>query len=104
MVLPKWGAVIFTNGCFWHGHDCDLFRWPRTRADFWRSKIEGNRQRDARDRCALAAEGWRVLTIWECSIKGIGKLGADIVLPQAADWLGSSASAGEIRGTAHAGG
>src|SRR5688500_15794308 len=48
LVFPRHGAVILVHGCFWHGHDCPLFKWPATRAEFWRKKIEGNRARDAR--------------------------------------------------------
>lgn len=47
MVLPRWRAVIFIHGCFWHAHDCPLFRWPGTRQDFWRQKIGRNQERDA---------------------------------------------------------
>ena len=70
LVLPKYRAVIFVHGCFWHGHDCPLFKWPATRQEFWRKKIEGNRVRDARAIEALRAAGWRVLIIWECAIRG----------------------------------
>lgn len=40
IVLPRYRAVIFVNGCFWHGHDCFSFKWPKTRTDFWQHKIE----------------------------------------------------------------
>ncbi len=46
LALPKHKAVIFVNGCFWHWHNCHIFRWPKTRTDFWRSKIEYNKFRD----------------------------------------------------------
>ena len=46
IVLPSYHAVIFVNGCFWHGHDCVRFKWPKTRTDFWQHKIEGNRSND----------------------------------------------------------
>lgn len=70
IVLPRYRTVIFVHGCFWHGHDCYLFKTPRTRADFWMSKIAGNRVRDERNALSLATEGWRVLTIWECALRG----------------------------------
>ncbi len=100
IVLPRWGAVIFTHGCFWHGHDCELFRWPRTRPDFWKAKIEGNRARDARDRSALAGEGWRVLTIWECALRGRAVPGPEATITAAAAWLRGASRADEIRGGA----
>lgn len=63
-------AVIFVNGCFWHGHDCHLFRWPTTRPAFWRDKIGGNVRRDTTTRARLAALGWRVADVWECTLRG----------------------------------
>lgn len=70
LVFPGRKAVIFVNGCFWHGHDCHLFRWPGTRTDFWRDKISTNVRRDRGTRGQLAEMGWRVGEIWECSLKG----------------------------------
>lgn len=61
--------AIFVHGCFWHGHDCKRgARMPKTNAVYWRAKIARNIARDARHRAALAALGWRVLTVWECEI------------------------------------
>ena len=104
MVLPRWHAAVFVHGCFWHGHDCPLFRWPGTRQDFWRQKIGRNQERDAEVEAALDRAGWRVLKIWECSMKGTGRIGVEAVLPLAAGWLRSDAMTGEIRGTVRAGG
>jgi DNA mismatch endonuclease, patch repair protein len=60
--------VIFIHGCFWHRHpNCALARMPKSRLEFWESKLQGNRERDDR-RKALAREGWKVLTIWECEL------------------------------------
>ncbi len=62
--------VIFVHGCFWHRHrDCGLARMPKSRPEFWGPKLEGNRERDDRNRKALAREGWKVLTIWECELR-----------------------------------
>lgn len=104
MVLPRWRSAIFVHGCFWHGHDCPLFRWPGTRQDFWRQKIGRNQDRDAEVEAELDRAGWRVLKIWECSLKGTGRIGIDRVVPLAADWLRSGERVGEIRGTERAGG
>lgn len=104
MVLPRWHATVFVHGCFWHGHDCPLFRWPGTRQDFWRQKIGRNQERDAEVEAELDRTGWRVLKIWECSMKGTGRIGVEAVLPLAAEWLRSEAMTGEIRGTVRAGG
>ncbi len=72
IILPKYHAVIFVNGCFWHAHKCALFRWPATNAEFWKEKIEGNAVRDKKNMESLIKEGWRVAIIWECAIR-LGK-------------------------------
>ena len=87
LVLPKFRAVIQVQGCFWHGHECELFRWPTTRQKFWRDKITGNRARDKRNLNALEAMGWRCLVIWECALKGKNRQPAEKVIEWAADWL-----------------
>jgi len=70
MCLPKYRAVIFVHGCFWHGHDCHLFKWPKTRPEFWKAKIERNQTVDSQVKDRLLSAGWRVATVWECSLKG----------------------------------
>ena len=70
IVLPRYRAVIFVNGCFWHGHDCPFYRLPRTRSDFWQDKIDRNRASDHRAKDALLAAGWRVAMVWECALRG----------------------------------
>lgn len=98
LVFPKYRAVIFAHGCFWHGHECSLFRWPCTRKEFWRTKITGNRARDEKVKEQLLAAGWRVLTVWECAFKGPRRLDADTVFCRCADWLRSSRSVHDICG------
>jgi DNA mismatch endonuclease (patch repair protein) len=80
-------AVIFVHGCFWHAHECHLFKWPKTRPEFWQSKIAGNRSRDEATITRLHNEGWRVLTIWECALKGIHRHELSAVIAEAARWL-----------------
>ncbi|HYQ23733.1 very short patch repair endonuclease [Stenotrophomonas sp.] len=70
IVLPKYRTVVFVHGCFWHGHNCPLYRLPKTRPEFWADKIGKNRARDLRVTAELEAMGWRVLTVWECSLRG----------------------------------
>lgn len=69
LVLPRYRAAVFVHGCFWHNHDCYLFKWPSSRPDFWREKLTKNRQRDAAAVVALHESGWRTLVIWECALK-----------------------------------
>jgi len=94
IVLPRYHAIIFVNGCFWHGHvpfameklfslksksqkkkvyattPCSKFRIPKTNSDFWENKIRRNRERDAKEIQTLIEQGWRVCIVWECSITG----------------------------------
>jgi DNA mismatch endonuclease (patch repair protein) len=73
-VLRRHRAVVFVHGCFWHGHDCLLFRMPGTRTDFWTDKITRNRANDRRAITMLRKAGWRVAVVWECALKGRGRL------------------------------
>jgi DNA mismatch endonuclease, patch repair protein len=75
IVLPCWKVTVFVNGCFWHWHGCQLSKLPTSNDDFWLAKLSANRERDARVLNQLQAMGWRVLTIWECALRG--KLTAD---------------------------
>ena len=70
LVFPARRKVIFIHGCFWHRHGarCPLTRLPKSKLDFWRPKLERNRERDQRNKRLLRAAGWRVLTIWECQL------------------------------------
>ncbi|MDQ8196280.1 DNA mismatch endonuclease Vsr [Coraliomargarita sp. SDUM461004] len=70
IVLPKYKTVIFVHGCFWHGHaGCKDFRYPKTRTEWWKAKIDGNVARDQKRIAELEAMGWRVLVIWGCELK-----------------------------------
>ena len=80
-------SVILVNGCFWHGHQCHLFRWPRSREAFWRDKITGNMERDRLNRTKLLEQGWRICRVWECASKGKKRLQADTVIDRCAAWL-----------------
>jgi DNA mismatch endonuclease (patch repair protein) len=71
LVLSKYKVAIFVNGCFWHGHGCHLSKFPATRADFWRKKITDTRLRDERAIQQLQDQGWRVIILWECSIRAV---------------------------------
>lgn len=100
LVFPRWRAALFAHGCFWHGHDCHLFRWPSTRDDFWKAKIERNRMVDARTTAALTAAGWRQGVVWECALKGRERLPIETVLTACTDWLQSETPRFEFRGKA----
>ena len=90
LVFPKYHAAIFVNGCFWHGHECSLFKWPKSRQEFWLAKITGNQERDRRVQAALRDMGWRVGVVWECSWKGKCRLSDSERLDRCCEWLRSS--------------
>ena len=69
--------VIFVHGCFWHWHpdpNCKQARMPKSRQEFWRPKLEGNRRRDRENRQKLIELGWEVLEIWECEARDPEKI------------------------------
>lgn len=70
IVLPKYGVAIFVHGCFWHRHGCRATTTPATRRSFWTVKFQQTVDRDRRNLEELLNAGWRVLIIWECSLRG----------------------------------
>ncbi|MFB1488551.1 MULTISPECIES: very short patch repair endonuclease [unclassified Thiocapsa] len=69
LILPKYRAVVFVHGCFWHRHaDCKRATLPRTNAAFWKEKLDRNVARDAEAVAALEASGWKVIVVWECEL------------------------------------
>jgi DNA mismatch endonuclease (patch repair protein) len=98
LVFPKHRAVIFVHGCLWHGHECHMFRWPSTNADFWQRKITTNRANDSKAAAGLKELGWRVLTIWECALRGRGRMNTTTLLARVARWLLSSCRNATIEG------
>jgi len=74
IVLPKYRTVVFVHGCFWHAHaNCSDHRIPKSRIEFWKSKIEGNRARDERNEAMLCELGWNVIVVWTCLLKSASK-------------------------------
>lgn len=98
LVFPRWRAVVFVNGCFWHQHDCHLFKWPATRKDFWREKIGRNVVNDEKAVSALLAAGWRVAIVWECALKGRTRLAFAEAMQRLAGWIQSDEAMLTIRG------
>lgn len=98
LVLKKHNAVIFINGCFWHLHNCHLFKWPSSRAEFWKKKITENSNRDKNNIEKLLNNGRRVLIIWECSVKGKTRLVFDDMIDEIESWLNSEQKFKEIEG------
>lgn len=98
MVFPKHHAVVFVHGCYWHGHDCALFRLPSSNREFWETKIGANRARDVRTLQALRDLGWRVAVVWECALRGGGRLTDGMPAELIGAWLPGEDPCLEIRG------
>lgn len=92
LVFPRFRSVILVHGCFWHGHQCHLFRMPSTRTEFWERKIGRNRERDAEVKAALLSLGWRVLEVWECELRAARNSDYVPIVDRIAEWLSLSAS------------
>ena len=98
LVFPSRRAAIFVHGCFWHGHDCPMFRLPATRPAFWRTKIDGNRARDRKAVAALAASGWRALIVWECALRGPARQPDGAVIAGCEHFLDLQGTCAELTG------
>ncbi len=96
LVFPKYKAVIQIHGCFWHLHDCHIFKWPSSKPEFWKRKISSNKDRDLENTKRLLKLGWRILVIWECSLKGKYRRSIDTVVEKTINWLKSNSVYGEI--------
>ncbi|MPQ76836.1 very short patch repair endonuclease [Hydrogenovibrio sp. JE_KL2] len=96
IVLPKYKAVIFVNGCFWHGHHCKRGKLPQANNEFWLSKINQNINRDKNNNYKLMDLNWRVAILWECSIRGKGSIGLEEAIRKLSTWLKSSSKTIEI--------
>lgn len=98
IALPKFNALIFVHGCFWHCHECSLFKWPRSNTKFWKRKLVNNRKSDEISNNELQNLGWRIAIVWECALKGPTALAPDAVTHKLIRWIRSSSSNLIIRG------
>lgn len=99
LVFRKYNAVVFVHGCFWHGHNCHLFKLPSTRRDFWTAKILRNREVDEKALSDLTTLGMRVGVVWECALKGRSRRPVPEIVSAFTFWLRSTQQGLEIRGT-----
>jgi DNA mismatch endonuclease (patch repair protein) len=87
LVFAKYHTAVFIHGCFWHAHGCALSKLPATRQDFWKQKLEGNAARDGKAISALQTDGWNVLVVWECALRGPDRLNTGAALDGAASYI-----------------
>jgi DNA mismatch endonuclease, patch repair protein len=100
IVLPRYRAVVFVHGCFWHQHTgCRYATTPGSNAAFWQRKFAENRARDEKAVAALIATGWRVLTVWECELSSAR---AAPTSAEVATWIAASTTAGQPRSSGRA--
>ena len=69
VVFPRYGALVVVHGCYWHGHGCRYFKWPKSNEAFWKEKISSNRKRDRVNLKLQEQLGWRTIVVWECAIR-----------------------------------
>jgi len=98
IVLPRHKAVIEVRGCFWHRHECHLFKWPSTREQFWREKLQNNSERDERNKKLLLDMDYRVFTVWECAVRGRMRRTREDLTVQLDSWIRGNERAGELKG------
>jgi len=91
-------AAVFMNGCFWHGHDCPLFRLPASNTEFWRAKIDANRSRDIATLDALHTMGWRTAVVWECAMRGRPADELSVLLGRLEEWIRDGSGHLDVRG------
>ena len=87
IVLRSRKTLVFVNGCFWHGHDCHGTRLPKSNRRFWNAKIKANMARDERNLAECRRLGWRVLVVWECALRGRGRLSLEALGREICRWL-----------------
>lgn len=88
IVSRRYGALIYVHGCFWHRHSgCRFTTTPKTRQSFWSAKFEANVRRDAKVRDEALKLGWRVATVWECSLRKPEQI--EISASAVMEWLSS---------------
>jgi DNA mismatch endonuclease (patch repair protein) len=98
LVFPRFHAVIFVHGCYWHSHGCYRTTIPKSRRTFWLAKFDANRLRDSRNIERLIDMGWRIMTVWECAIRGKTATPPKNIAKLVGVWLVGKETWGEIPG------
>lgn len=92
LVFPRFRAVVFVHGCYWHSHGCCRSTVPKTRKRFWIKKFSTNKLRDERNIQLLTQDRWRVMVVWECAISGKYCYPEPELVAAVHAWLSSSKS------------
>lgn len=91
LVLPCYKIAVLVNGCFWHRHECELFKWPKSNRQFWKKKLLGNVERDQRSHKSLNELGWHVMIVWECATKNKSTAQLESLASRMSHWIESEA-------------
>lgn len=78
LVFPSQRKVIFVHGCFWHGHACRWGQLPKSRPEYWKPKIETNKERDKRVLSQLGVSGWESMVVWQCDLRDLDDIVARV--------------------------
>lgn len=81
LFISRLRLALFVNGCFWHGHECSRGRLPLSNRDFWKTKIDRNKQRDEAVIEELRKRGIDGRVVWTCRKEAFEEL-ADTVATQ----------------------
>lgn len=98
LVFPRFGAVIFVHGCYWHSHGCYKSTVPKSNRAFWAEKFAANRNRDERNIGLLLKNGWRVMIVWECALLGKTAMSVQELTRRVHAWLHSPNAQGQVSG------
>ena len=96
LVFDRYRAIVLANGCFWHFHGCHMSKLPDS--PFWRNKIKGTAERDRRNIRKYHELGYRVLTVWECALRGKTRRPEEEVIDAIVVWLAEGEGDLEIAG------
>ena len=99
LAFKKYNALVFIHGCFWHGHDCSLFRLPKTNTEFWEKKIQRNKEKDMQNTLINLSKGLRQLVVWECSIRGKDNDSFQKVIQKIESWILSNRKEMQVKGS-----
>jgi DNA mismatch endonuclease, patch repair protein len=69
IVFPGKKKIIFIHGCFWHGHNCNKGRLPKSKIEFWSLKVARNQERDVQILSQLNSLGWKSMVVWQCELR-----------------------------------
>ena len=98
LVFPRHRCVIQVHGCFWHRHGCPMSMLPKTRPEFWETKLTANVARDRDTKSRLLQSGWRVGIVWECAVRGSARIDKERLFHDVAGFVESGPESFEVSG------